>query len=55
MTSIERTAYPRFRRVVSAQELHGFFTPLAAEIAWAKQATKSGEHLLGLVVALKCW
>jgi hypothetical protein len=27
MTSIERTAYPQFRRLASARVLHVFFTP----------------------------
>jgi hypothetical protein len=34
VTSIERTAYPRFRRLTSARVLHVFFTPKAEEIAW---------------------
>ena len=53
MTSIERTAYPRFGRVVSARELEGF-SPLD-EIAWARGRTRSDEHLLALVVSLKCF
>jgi hypothetical protein len=35
MASIERTAYPRFRRVVSARELAGL-TPTADDVAWAQ-------------------
>ena len=54
MTSIERTAYPRFGRVVSARELAGF-SPLPDEIAWARGRTRSDEHLLALVVSLKCF
>jgi TnpA family transposase len=53
LTSIERTAYPRFKRVVSARELHEAFTPSLAEVAWARDAVRSGEHLLALVVLLK--
>ena len=37
MTSIERTAYPQFRRLTSARVLHVFFTPAAEEIAWAQE------------------
>jgi len=55
MTSIERTAYPRFRRVVSARELHGFYTPIADDGSWARESTRSDEHLLALVLALKCF
>ncbi|NYH80716.1 hypothetical protein FHR84_004082 [Actinopolyspora biskrensis] len=35
MASIDRTAYPRFKRVVSARELEEAFTPSAEEGAWA--------------------
>src|SRR6266542_1206872 len=54
MTSVERTAYPRFGRVVTARELDGF-RPLPDEIAWARGRTRSDEHLLALVVSLKCF
>ena len=59
MTSIERTAYPQFRRLTSARVLHVFFTPAAEEIAWAQERTASPESLfalvLVLVLALKCF
>jgi len=32
MTSIERTAYPQFRRLTSARVRHVYFTPAAEEI-----------------------
>ncbi|WP_256260304.1 hypothetical protein OH786_38395 (plasmid) [Streptomyces atratus] len=32
MTSIERTAYPRFKRLVAAHELHLFFAPSRDEV-----------------------
>ena len=53
MASVERTAYPRFRRFMSARELHVFYTPAAEEIAWARENASSDEHLLGLVIQLK--
>jgi hypothetical protein len=53
MASIERTAYPRFRRFMSARELHVFYTPAAEEIAWARENAGPDEHLLGLLVQLK--
>jgi hypothetical protein len=34
MTSIERTAYPRFKRVVAARELREAFTPTTGETIW---------------------
>jgi Domain of unknown function (DUF4158) len=54
MASIERTAYPRFRRVVSAQELAGL-SPTDDDVAWAKQLSRSDEHLLALVLSLRCF
>jgi hypothetical protein len=35
VTSIERTAYPQFKRLTSARVLHVFFTPSEDEAAWA--------------------
>ena len=54
LASIERTAYPRFRRVVTARELAGL-SPTGEEAAWARERTRSGGHLLALVLALKCF
>ncbi|MFF6851766.1 DUF4158 domain-containing protein [Streptomyces antimycoticus] len=55
MTSIERTAYPRFKRLMSAREMHVFFTSKREEIEWVQEWTRSGEHLLALALALKCY
>ena len=55
MTSIERTAYPQFKRLTSARVLHVFFTPAEDEVAWARERTASPEALLTLVVDLKCF
>jgi Domain of unknown function (DUF4158) len=55
MTSIERTAYPRFKRLITARELHVFFTPGEEERAWAEEVTDSDEHQLALLVALKSY
>jgi hypothetical protein len=55
VTSIERTAYPRFKRLLSARELHVFFTPQPDEVAWARSAAGPDEHVLALVVWLKCF
>jgi TnpA family transposase len=54
VTSIERTAYPRFGRLVTARESDGL-VPVAEEVEWARAASRSEEHLLSLVVALKCF
>jgi uncharacterized protein DUF4158 len=54
MASIERTAYPRFRRLVTARELAAL-TPTEDEVAWARERARSGEHLLALVLSLRCF
>ncbi|MCX4789714.1 DUF4158 domain-containing protein [Streptomyces sp. NBC_01221] len=50
MTSIERTAYPRFKRLITAHELHLFFSPSRDELEWASDATDCDEHLLALLM-----
>ncbi len=55
MTSIERTAYPQFKRLTSARVLHVFFTPSEDEAAWARERTETPESLLALLVDLKCF
>ena len=55
VTSIERTAYPQFRRLTSARVLHVFFTPVPDEIAWARERTETPEALLALLADLKCF
>lgn len=46
LASIDRTAYPRFKRVVFAQERAEAFTPTLDECAWAREKTQSDPHLL---------
>ena len=41
VTSIERTAYPQFKRLTSARVLHVFFTPSEDEAAWARERTET--------------
>lgn len=55
MTSIDRTAYPQFARVLSARELAEAFTPTGAEVEWARSCTDDEHHLLALVVWLKSY
>jgi hypothetical protein len=54
MASIERTAYPRFRRLVTARELAGL-SPTEDDSMWARERSRSDEHLLALVVSLRCF
>lgn len=55
MASIDRTAYPRFKRVVPTRELSEAFTPTADELNWARIRTSKPQHLLVLVVWLKSY
>jgi hypothetical protein len=55
VAAIDRTAYPRFKRVVPARELAEAFTPTVAEVAWAREKTQNDQHLLALVVWLKSY
>ncbi|WP_308250407.1 Tn3 family transposase [Sphaerisporangium fuscum] len=55
MASIDRTAYPRFARAVSARELAEVFTPSLAEVEWARGKTQDDQHLLALLVWLKVY
>jgi hypothetical protein len=55
VTSIDRTAYPRFKRMITTRELAGSFTPSNEEIEWARDMTLSDPHLLALTVWLKSY
>ncbi|MFJ2807992.1 Tn3 family transposase [Kitasatospora sp. NPDC087271] len=55
MTSIERTAYPRFKRLITAHELHLFFAPTREEAAWAAERMDSDGHQLALLLALNSY
>jgi Domain of unknown function (DUF4158) len=55
VASIDRTAYPRFKRVVSAREVAESFTPSGDEIDWARTKTTTDGHLLALTVLLKSY
>jgi hypothetical protein len=53
VASIERTAYPRFRREPSAAELQQLFTPREEEVEFARSPTRTDQNLFGFVVLLK--
>jgi Domain of unknown function (DUF4158) len=55
VASIDRTAYPRFKRVVWSRELAESFTSEAGEIEWARGKTTTEQHFLALAVRLKCY
>ncbi|MFB8037835.1 DUF4158 domain-containing protein [Streptomyces sp. NPDC056004] len=55
MTSIERAAYSRFKRLITALELHLFFAPNRDEVEWAAARTDCDEHLLAQLLMLKSY
>ncbi|MFF4624639.1 Tn3 family transposase [Nonomuraea jabiensis] len=55
MTSVERTAYRVFPRLVMTRELYLFYSPSAEEMVWAREKTDTDEHLLALALTLKCF
>ncbi|MFE4456066.1 hypothetical protein ACFROC_01795 [Nocardia tengchongensis] len=55
MVSIDRTAYPRFKRVVSVREIAEMVAPSESEVAWTRSKTPSDGHLLSLTMLLKCY
>ena len=54
VASIDRTAYPRFKRSISVRELREAYSPNLDELEWARQMTDSDEALLSLTMCLKC-
>ncbi len=53
MTSIERTAYPRFKRYYTNKELRKIYTPTPSEKAFALSHTTGQNNYLNLMVLLK--
>jgi Domain of unknown function (DUF4158) len=55
VTSVERTAYPRFKRHFTSKELTEIYTPTRAEIAFAYSTTKGQSNIFNLLIALKAF
>jgi TnpA family transposase len=55
MTSIERTAYPRFKRTLSARDLADIYTPTAQELAFVSRSARTSQLRLNLMVLLKAF
>lgn len=53
MASIERTAYPRFRKSLTGSELDDFYTPTAAEVDFVNKTASGQAQRLALMVLLK--
>jgi len=55
MTTRERTAYPRFKKSITVDELTEFYTPTKKELAWVQKNAKGDQPRLALTVLLKCF
>jgi Domain of unknown function (DUF4158) len=53
MPSLDRIAYPRFGRVITAQQLERAYTPSQEELTWARGTVRTPNHLLCLGILLK--
>jgi hypothetical protein len=53
MASIERTAYPRFKRSPSTRELDALYTPSDEELIFAQAFTRGAQPRFGLLFLLK--
>lgn len=53
MTSIERTAYPRFKKHISKKELEQVYTPSQAELNFISKLARKYELRLGATLLLK--
>jgi hypothetical protein len=54
MASIARTAYPRFKAALSAQELQTLYAPTEEERAFVATHTRTESQQLTLLALLKC-
>ncbi len=53
MATIERTAYPRFPKAFSTQELEALYAPLPEELDWIRRSARGERSRLGLLVLFK--
>lgn len=55
MASIERTAYPHFKRSPSARELEALYTPTTDELSFARTIARKAQPQFGLLLLLKAF
>ncbi|SFP68381.1 Tn3 family transposase [Salibacterium halotolerans] len=55
MSSIDRTAYPRFKLNFSKNELNKVYTPTLEELQWIRSIARGSSSALNLTVLLKCF
>jgi hypothetical protein len=53
VASIERTAYPRFKRYYTLAQLQKTYTPTSTEIAFGRSNTQGDKNFFNLMVLLK--
>ena len=53
MASIERTAYPRFKRNPLAKELDALYTPTDDELSFTRVLARKAQPQFGLLLLLK--
>lgn len=53
MASIERTAYPRFKRNPTLKELHEVYTPTSEEMQFAHSVARGSAPVMSLLVMMK--
>jgi len=55
VTSIERTAYPRFHRAPSVRELRGIYTPTPGDVAFVSTTARGPAQKFGFMILLKVY
>src|SRR5437763_16368990 len=55
MTSIERTAYPRFTRAPSVKELREIYTPTPTDLAFVATTARGPAQKFALMILLKVY
>jgi len=55
MTSLERTAYPRFSRAPSLKELRELYTPTPHDIAFVTTRARGNSPQFALMILLKAF
>ncbi|OYD09140.1 DUF4158 domain-containing protein [Paludifilum halophilum] len=53
MASIERTAYPRLKRLYTVKELERVYTPSREETRFVYEITRGPKPLLSIMILLK--
>lgn len=55
MACVERTAYPRFPKLLTPHDLERLFSPTVEEVDWVEGFARKADRQLALMVQLKCF